>query len=72
MSESDASSHWLPLVRSDGKRLTLREVEASVIDHAMLTCRSLTAVARELGIGRSTLYRKLEERSGAHGASVDR
>ena len=59
MSSSDTSPDWLPLVRMDGRRLTLKEVEASAIDHAMLTCRSLTAAARELGIGRATLYRKL-------------
>ena len=61
MSIGDRTWDMLPLVRSDGRRLTLSEVEASAIDHAMITCRSLSAAARELGIGRTTLYRKLGE-----------
>ena len=61
MATIDRSFDMLPLIRSDGRRLTLSEVEASAIDHAMLTCRSVSAAARELGIGRTTLYRKLGE-----------
>jgi len=61
MGIADRPQDMLPLVRSDGRRLTLSEIEASAIDHAMLTCRSLSAAARELGIGRTTLYRKLSD-----------
>ena len=51
----------LPLVRSDGHLLTLAEIEAAAIDHALLVCGSRAAAAQALGIGRSTIYRKVEQ-----------
>jgi two-component system, NtrC family, response regulator HydG len=56
LSQSDA-------VRSRGNGvLNLNEVERNVIQQALRKCNgNLTRTAEELGIGRSTLYRKLEE-----------
>lgn len=51
----------LPLVRSDGQLLTMAEIEAAAIDHALLVCGSRAAAAQALGIGRSTIYRKVEQ-----------
>lgn len=50
------------LYRSDGHLRTLEEIEADVIRLAIGHYRGrMTEVARRLGIGRSTLYRKLAE-----------
>ena len=72
MSNSDAPADWLPLIRLDGRRLTLKEVEEAAIDHAMLTGNNLRDMARQLGIGRSTLYRKLRDLYEAHVGASDR
>lgn len=49
-----------------GKLKTLREIEDMVIEHAIQTYAGcITKAARELGIGRSTLYRKMQERTQA-------
>lgn len=47
---------------ADGDMLTLAAIEKEVIRRA-LTCYGghMTEVARRLGIGRSTLYRKMSE-----------
>jgi DNA-binding NtrC family response regulator len=50
------------LFKSDGHLRTLEEIEADVIRLAIGHYRGkMTEVARRLGIGRSTLYRKLSE-----------
>lgn len=58
----------LPLVRSDGHLLTMAEIEAAAIDHALLVCGSRAAAAQALGIGRSTIYRKVEQIFGREGS----
>jgi DNA-binding NtrC family response regulator len=51
----------LSLVDTGGDIRTLAELEAEVIRFAISHCRGrMSEVARRLGIGRSTLYRKLE------------
>ena len=54
----------VPLLRPDGHMLTLAEVEAAVIDYALVTCHSHSQAAEALGIGRSTLYRRMRETRG--------
>ena len=50
------------LFRADGNLRQLEEIEADVIRLAIGHYRGrMTEVARRLGIGRSTLYRKLGE-----------
>jgi transcriptional regulator of acetoin/glycerol metabolism len=56
----DIESDAVPLLRPDGSFRTLKEIEDAVIDHALLKCRSLSQVARQLGIGRGTVYRKMK------------
>ncbi|MBB3348883.1 MULTISPECIES: sigma-54 dependent transcriptional regulator [unclassified Sphingomonas] len=52
----------VPLFRSDGHLRTIEEIEADLIRLAITHYRGrMTEVARRLGIGRSTLYRKLGE-----------
>jgi DNA-binding NtrC family response regulator len=52
----------ITLFESDGNMRTLDEIEADVIRLAIGHYRGrMTEVARRLGIGRSTLYRKLGE-----------
>ncbi|MEM9766113.1 MAG: helix-turn-helix domain-containing protein, partial [Pseudomonadota bacterium] len=51
-----------PLVDDDGQIRKLAEIEAEAIQRALTIYHGRMAeVARRLGIGRSTLYRKLEE-----------
>jgi DNA-binding NtrC family response regulator len=51
-----------PFTRSDGHMRRLSEIEAEAIRRALVQYRGRMAeVARRLGIGRSTLYRKLED-----------
>jgi DNA-binding NtrC family response regulator len=51
----------LPMVNPSGEIRPLAELEADVIRFAITHCRGrMSEVARRLGIGRSTLYRKLE------------
>ena len=46
-----------------GHLRTLREIENIAIEHAISTCAGcITKAARALGIGRSTLYRKMQEK----------
>ncbi len=50
------------LFRTDGNLKTLEEVEAEVIAHAIKHLDgNMSEVARKLDMGRSTLYRKLDE-----------
>jgi DNA-binding NtrC family response regulator len=56
------SSGGVTLFRADGNLRALEEIEADVIRLAIGHYRGrMTEVARRLGIGRSTLYRKLSE-----------
>ena len=57
-----ASGAGITLFRADGNLRALEEIEADVIRLAIGHYRGrMTEVARRLGIGRSTLYRKLGE-----------
>lgn len=54
--------HALPLIRDNGEMLTLAELEERAIRFALVHYQGhLSAISRHLGIGRSTLYRKLKE-----------
>ncbi|MEM7463821.1 MAG: sigma-54 dependent transcriptional regulator, partial [Pseudomonadota bacterium] len=53
---------YLPLVTEDGDVLPLDHMEAEIIRFAIRIYRGrMSEVARKLGIGRSTLYRKLKD-----------
>ena len=57
-----ATSGGVTLFKADGNMRALEEIEADVIRLAIGHYRGrMTEVARRLGIGRSTLYRKLGE-----------
>ena len=57
-----ASADSLPLVGADGHVRPIEEIEASAIRFAIAHYRGrMTEVSRRLGIGRSTLYRKLKD-----------
>lgn len=61
---SDQANRYgmLPLISQDGDVRQLEEIEAEVIRFAIEIYRGrMTEVARRLGIGRSTLYRKLKD-----------
>jgi transcriptional regulator of acetoin/glycerol metabolism len=46
--------------RENGELRDLADIEAEVIRLALVRCRgSVTEAARQLGVGRSTLYRRL-------------
>jgi len=54
--------HALAMVDEAGSVRTLEDIEASMIRFAIKHHKGrMTSVARSLGIGRSTLYRKLKE-----------
>jgi DNA-binding NtrC family response regulator len=54
--------HALPLIDEDGELRTLEELEAGIIRFALSHYGGhMSAVSRRLGIGRSTLYRKLKD-----------
>jgi DNA-binding NtrC family response regulator len=54
--------HALPLLRDGGDMLTLAELEERAIRFALVHYQGhMSAISRHLGIGRSTLYRKLKE-----------
>jgi DNA-binding NtrC family response regulator len=54
--------HVLPLVSETGEMRTLAELEESASRFALVHYQGhLSAISRRLGIGRSTLYRKLKE-----------
>lgn len=51
------------LVKPAGQLKTLREIEDEAIRHAIDSCNGcITRAARALGVGRSTLYRKIQEK----------
>jgi DNA-binding NtrC family response regulator len=57
----------LSLIRTDGSVRSLLEIEADAIRFAMQYYNGrMTEIARRLGIGRSTLYRKLSEMNIRH------
>ena len=57
-----STSGGVTLFHADGNLRALQEIEADVIRLAIGHYRGrMTEVARRLGIGRSTLYRKLSE-----------
>lgn len=62
----------IPMVRPDGNMRTLAEIEAAAIDYALTVYRSRGCAADALGIGRSTLYRKMMELEGIHVAPAPR
>ena len=53
--------HGLNLFNKDGHIITWKEAEASLIEAAINHYPNITEVARRLGMGRSTLYRKIED-----------
>ena len=60
--EAIAGAPGVSLYSSDGHLRPLEEIEADIIRLAIGHYRGrMTEVARRLGIGRSTLYRKLGE-----------
>ena len=57
-----ASADSLPLLGVDGHVRPMEEIEAAAIRFAIAHYRGrMTEVSRRLGIGRSTLYRKLKD-----------
>ncbi len=69
MADPQEARHLLRLLDASGQARTLDEVEARVIAHALEHYHGqMSEIARRLGIGRSTLYRKLRQ----HGLAVDR
>jgi DNA-binding NtrC family response regulator len=61
-SAARASPHALSPINDTGKMLTLADLEAQAIRFALLHYQGhMSAISRHLGIGRSTLYRKLKE-----------
>ncbi len=51
----------IPLIGPDGNMRTLAEIEDAAIDYALNMCGSRQNAAIALGIGRSTLYRRMRE-----------
>jgi DNA-binding NtrC family response regulator len=49
----------LNIFDGDGHVRPLRDIETAVIDHALQVCGSRGRAARSLGIGRSSIYRKM-------------
>src|SRR5947209_3423267 len=59
----------LPMLTADGEVRPLEEIESEIIRFAISHYRGqMSEVARRLKIGRSTLYRKLEEAAGEQAA----
>lgn len=60
-----------PLLRENGEMLRLEEIEAQAIRFAIHHYRGqMSEIARRLGIGRSTLYRKMKEYGIADGSDA--
>jgi DNA-binding NtrC family response regulator len=52
----------MPLIAANGEMRTLEDIEAATIRFALMHYRGqMSEIARRLGIGRSTLYRKMKE-----------
>ncbi len=63
-----AATDSLPLLGADGHVRPMEEIEATAIRFAIAHYRGrMTEVSRRLGIGRSTLYRKLKDLGLADG-----
>jgi DNA-binding NtrC family response regulator len=57
-----AAAEQLPLLTNDGHVRPIEELEAAIIRFAIAHYRGrMTEISRRLGIGRSTLYRKLKD-----------
>jgi DNA-binding NtrC family response regulator len=57
-----AAAPQLPLMDSNGQIHSLHSLEAQIISHAVNYFQGrITQAARALGVGRSTLYRKIDE-----------
>jgi DNA-binding NtrC family response regulator len=66
-----ASSDSLALLATDGHVRPMEELEAAAIRFAIAHYRGrMTEVSRRLGIGRSTLYRKLKDLGLEDGAEI--
>ena len=62
VAEAQAGEQPVRIVDGSGHLRTLEEIERDLIQHAIeLYAGHMTEVARRLGIGRSTLYRKVRE-----------
>jgi DNA-binding NtrC family response regulator len=71
ISGADAVPAGLPLLSADGEVRPLAELEADVIRFAITHYRGqMSEVARRLKIGRSTLYRRLEDLGVEHGENA--
>jgi DNA-binding NtrC family response regulator len=63
----NASFFHVPLLDERGNFMSIRAIEKSIIEHAIKYYDGhMSEVARRLKIGRSTLYRKMEEMGIAH------
>ena len=59
---ADGVAYGIPAVTEGGHIRTLEEIEADMIRLALTRYRGqMSEVARKLGIGRSTLYRKMRD-----------
>ena len=57
-----AATGQIPLTDDQGDVRKLADLEAEIIRQALIACNgSVSKVARQLGVGRSTLYRKFKE-----------
>ncbi len=62
LSVPESRRDWLPLLNAEGEFLSLRESEREIIQRAVIYYRGqMSNAARALKIGRSTLYRKMDE-----------
>jgi len=62
MKDFQLRNESLTLPENESKTLNLTDVEKNIIQQALEKCNgNLTRASEELGIGRSTLYRKIEE-----------
>jgi DNA-binding NtrC family response regulator len=60
---SRSMQHMSILMDKNGRMHTLRKIEDAVIEYTIKHCDGcITQAARVLGVGRSTLYRKLQEK----------
>lgn len=58
-------NHSAPIVEATGfRRSSLRDLERETIQRALADAKSISAAAKQLGIARSTLYRKMSEWHG--------
>ena len=61
-SDQPIGTHWLSMLSEEGHVRPVSEIEEELIRFALIHYRGrMSEVARRLGIGRSTLYRKLRD-----------